>query len=216
MINILADEYCKFRVDVTQKYRLQLLNVLGMYSVDILDEDDYVVYQGAKIALTNFPIVNPYNLDILKLINDSVGQPVLTYDPDDDSYNDPFDDMSIHVRYLLGKYGERIMPDGTVDKGKGKPFNMGSPFIFVISDNAISPMMYVWQQDGEDPYARTKNIVSINLNSFQSNCPFSLQGNEFILDTSFTGDLTFKIVGLLGEDIKINNNVLWQFALMKA
>jgi hypothetical protein len=204
MINILADDYCELRIDLEEKYKLQLLNVLGMYSVNILDQDDYVVYQGQEFTLTDLPITNPYNLDILKLINDAVGQPVLVYDPNDDSYNDPFDDMSTHVKYLLGKYGD-----------KGRPFNMGSPYLFIVCNNAITPMMYVWQMPGEDPYAHTKNIVSINLNSFQYNCPFSLQGTELILDTSFTGSLSFKIIGLLGEDVVMNNNVLWQFALMK-
>jgi hypothetical protein len=138
-------------------------------------------------------------------VNAKVGEEfILYYDYETDQYYEDFDDMSPRMKYLIGKVS---------DDGIGRPFSNGSPYLFVKSDDVVSSMRYVWQHDDVDPYACLKNIVSVNLNTFQLDCPFSLGGNSFLLNSSMKSELEFRIVGLFDEEVEFTDYLLWQFAL---
>ena len=76
-------------------------------------------------------------------------------------------------------------------------------------------MRYSWQTkpDIDDNYAAIKNIVSVNLNTFNFNFPFSLVSSSFIADDSQLKEVNFIITGLYDEEILFTNDIIYNFTL---
>ena len=239
-ISIIAKDNCELSVDVEGEYGVCLTQIQGMYNTTLLDEDDFIEWEGGGRYPPNGKPCDFYS--DASIDASSFYQYLLNKEPnlaniidfDDTNYRYKYKfkktitNCSNRFKYLLGlRNFPKTVPANAqvkdyVDTDRMPMFN-GSPYIFIICQGLNSTARYVWQketnlQDKERDlamYASTKNIVSVNANQFTLTMPFQLNGGEFRCNGNELHNVKFKMVGMYGEAIPIYNEVLWSFQLVK-
>ena len=209
-INIISNNRCCLKMDLIGNYQLSLNGVSGMFNIVLLNSDDYIKV-GDDVLINGFDEYNLIDASILETIVNEKRNSLLSFNTYSNkfTFNESITDCSTRFKYLLGI---KSFPSSCSDVVAS--FN-GSPYLFISTTQLSTPMRYSWQTkpDIDDNYAAIKNIVSVNLNTFNFNFPFSLVGSSFIADDSQLKEVNFIITGLYDEEILFSNDIIYNFTL---
>jgi hypothetical protein len=204
-------------MDLIGNYQLSLNGVSGMFNIVLLNSDDYI--KVGDDLIDGFDELGAIDASILETIVNAKRNNLLSFNTLNNkfTFNEAITDCSIRFKYLLGIKSFPSLRSDVVAS-----FN-GSPYLFINTPQLSSLMRYSWQTKPEgktscaiksnDDYAAVKNIVSVNLNTFNFNFPFSLIGSSFIADDSQLKEVNFTITGLHDEEILLTNDIIYNFTL---
>ena len=204
-------------MDLIGNYQLSLNGVSGMFNIVLLNSDDYI--KVGDDLIDGFDELGAIDASILETIVNAKRNNLLSFNTLNNkfTFNEAITDCSIRFKYLLGIKSFPSLRSDVVAS-----FN-GSPYLFINTPQLSSLMRYSWQTKPEgkascaiknnDDYAAVKNIVSVNLNTFNFNFPFSLIGSSFIADDSQLKGVNFTITGLHDEEILFTNDIIYNFTL---
>lgn len=210
-INIISNNRCCLKMDLIGNYQLSLNGVSGMFNIVLLNSDDYI--KVGDDLIDGFDELGAIDASILETIVNEKRNNLLSFNTLNNkfTFNEAITDCSIRFKYLLGIKSFPSLRSDVVAS-----FN-GSPYLFINTPQLSSLMRYSWQTKPEgknnDDYAAVKNIVSVNLNTFNFNFPFSLIGSSFIADDSQLKEVNFTITGLHDEEILFTNDIIYNFTL---
>lgn len=228
MINIISNDTCEVKVDVVGTYGLSLNSVSGMFYPIILTNGDYINIKDDKNRITN--VVNESELInismegvLMRFQNLYQAAYLVQHGEMPENYEFIFEPETNAIYFpgiivecspnALVVFGITSLPTAT-NQYIGS--TNGPQFIFIKCDELSSPMRYCNQLEKDsNKYAAITNILSITLNTFSTGYPFSLQGNQFVLDSNQLSSIKMQIVDIHGNPISFKNNLLWNFQLDK-
>ena len=208
-INIISNNRCCLKMDLIGNYQLSLNGVSGMFNIVLLNSDDYI--KVGDVLIDGFEELITIDASILESLVNEKRSNLISFNMYNNkfTFNEAITDCSTRFKYLLGIKSFPSLKSDVVAS-----FN-GSPYLFINTTQLSSLMRYSWQtrpESGSD-YATIKNIVSVNLNTFNFNFPFSLIGSSFIADDSQLKEVNFVITGLYDEEILFTNDIIYNFTL---
>lgn len=193
-IYVVANNICRFSVDIPDKRGVVMKSVSGFLRTPILKTTDYLIYKNIdKDEITYNPSYDIY----VQMDQSSIASMFSTFielDESTNQYKYKYDiiDCSTRMKYVLG------ISKLPAEKGQIQQtyfYGNGPNFFVVTCDNmpgsgTIQPNVYV-------------------LNS-----PFVIEDGPGYDGNNFT-NLCFRIQGLYGEDVEIEDDLLWQFEIVK-
>lgn len=209
-INIISNNKCCVKLDVLGNYQLSLNSVNGMFNIVLLNSDDYIAFSD-RPKIDGFDEYTTIDYTMLSEIINNEEPDMLTYNTANNKFYFKHEivDCSTRLKYLLGIKSFPATCSQTM------PSFIGSPYLFVKTNDLSSLMRYSWQTApiNKGSYAYIQNIVSINLNTFTIAYPFSLVGSVFNVDESLLHEVNFTITGLYDEEILFTNDIIYNFTL---
>lgn len=190
---IISNNICHVNIDVTEDVDIVIKSISGILRTPVLKKGDYYVYENDAGELKKEECRDNIYTQLMSFIIQSMFQDILEYDSTTNlyTYKHTIVECSTRFKYILGisklpvKKGERTQT---------QPFGNGPSFMAVTCD-------------------RLKGSGVLSPNVYAVDSVFQLQGPGF--SGNDLRDLTFRIVGLYGEDIEIEDDLLWEFGITK-
>ena len=192
---VVANNVCKFSIDVPDDHMIMVKSISGILRTPVvLKDEDYVDYINIDDKVVREqPAQDVYSQmteeSILSMFSNLVA-----YDDKKNQYYYPhaIQDCSTRMKYVLG------IAKLPIDKGEQVHsclYGNGPSFFMVTCDNLYGS-------------------GTIMPNVYMLNSPFQLPGPGF--SGNNLTDLCFRIRGLYGEEVKIEDDLLWEFELIQS
>ena len=173
----------------------------GIFYPTILDTDDYIVFSDFTLNVTKKFI----NIDIYSL-NEYLSEEFDNHFPNvNGCFESDLQTMTTTFPSEVINYSDRFKH--IYDNAP----NTNGPMILIIKSSLPTEMRFCNQQKGEVYASTITNVVSINLNQFSIGFPFSLVGNEFIVDGNQLRNIEFTIVDIYNNPIEFHGDLIWTF-----
>ena len=187
---IVADNVCEVNIDVNQETDIKVASITGVFRINVLKKGDYFKYiqDGKEQTYTMSEDINT------SLLTDSIivlFGTYLSYEPTTNQYKYKVDitECSTRFKYV---FGITKLPVKANQVTQTMPFGNGPTFLTVVCD-------------------KLKGSGVITPNVYAVDSIFNLEGPGF--SGNDLRNLTFRIVGLYGEDVEIADDLLWTFQI---